>query len=242
MLPILYQNHNLILYSYPLFMGLAWGIGYQIYFSLIPEKSSRLKGQIYFWGIFVMAWLGAKVLFYLTYPKEKSVDLLTNVSFWTGGGFVFYGGFLGAMFFIFLMKLVDKKFSFQELWPMVPALVVGHGIGRIGCFLAGCCYGAETDLWWGVYMHDHYRHPTQLLEASGLLFMGWYFLKAKSSQLSLQSIYLIGYGVLRFIVEALRGDLVRGEWGPLTPSQWISCLLILAGLGLIITKNKRLAK
>lgn len=224
-------------------MGLAWGIGYQIFFSLIPQEWPRLKAQIYFWGIFVMAWLGAKVLFYLTYPEEKSVELLTNVSFWTGGGFVFYGGFLGAMLFLFVMKNLDKRFSLKELWPMVPALVIGHGIGRIGCFLAGCCFGEETDLWWGVYMHDHYRHPTQLIEASGLLLMGWYFLKAKkTSRINLMGTYLVGYGVLRIIVESLRGDLIRGEWGIMTPSQWISVLLILSGIALFTIKNRRLVQ
>src|SRR5690606_17222809 len=114
-----------------------------------------------------------------------SLDLLSNVSFWTGGGFVFYGGFLGALLFIFLMKQLDKKFSLQELWPMVPALVIGHGVGRIGCFLAGCCFGSETDLWWGVNLHDHYRHPTQLIEAVGLLLLGWFFLKSKASRINL---------------------------------------------------------
>ncbi len=242
MLPILFQNNNFIIYSYPLLMGLAWGIGYQIYFSLIPKNWPRLKAQIYFWGIFIMAWLGAKVLFYLTYPAEKSLDLLSNVSFWTGGGFVFYGGFLGALLFILLMKQLDKKFSLQELWPMVPALVIGHGVGRIGCFLAGCCFGSETDLWWGVYLHDHYRHPTQLIEAVGLLLLGWYFLKSKAPRINLLATYLLGYGVLRLIVESLRGDIVRGEWGVMTPSQWISCLLILAGFSLIAIKNRRLAQ
>lgn len=241
MLPILFQSNNLILYSYPLFMGLAWGIGYQIYFSLIPVEWPRLKAQIYFWGIFIMAWLGAKVLFYLTYPKEKSVELLSSVSFWTGGGFVFYGGFLGAMLFLFVMKSIDKRFSLKELWPMLPALVIGHGIGRIGCFLAGCCFGAETDWWWGIYLHDHYRHPTQLLEAAGLLLMGGYFLKAKTSKANMLTTYLIGYGILRLVIEDLRGDLVRGEWGFLTPSQWISGLLILAGCSILFLKNKRLA-
>ncbi len=126
---------------------------------------------------------------------------------------------------------------------MVPALVIGHGIGRIGCFLAGCCFGEETDLWWGVYMHDHYRHPTQLIEASGLLLMGWYFLKAKkTSRINLMGTYLVGYGVLRIIVESLRGDLIRGEWGIMTPSQWISVLLILSGIALFTIKNRRLVQ
>lgn len=241
MLPILYQSPELIIYSYPLLMGLAWGVGYQIYFSLIPENYPRLKAQLYFWGIFLAAWVGAKILFYQTYPEQK-VNILESVSFWTGGGFVFYGGFLGAMLFIALMKLLDKHFKLVNLWPMVPALVIGHGIGRIGCFLAGCCYGKPTEGWWGIYLHGHDRHPTQLIEALGLLMMGIYFLKARAAKLKLISIYLVGYGLLRFLVETLRGDLVRGNWGVLTPSQWISLALVASGIGLWAYNIKRLKK
>lgn len=242
MLPILYQSPDLIIYSYPLLMGLAWGIGYQIYFSLIPSDFPRLKAHLYFWGIFIAAWVGAKLLFYQTYPDTSQGNFLTNISFWTGGGFVFYGGFLGALVFIAAMKYFDRKFSLNTLWPMVPALVLGHGIGRIGCFLAGCCYGKPTDSFWGIYLHDHYRHPTQLIEAVGLIVMGIYFLKSKAPRLNLIIIYLIGYGLLRFIVESLRGDIVRGSWGMFTPSQWISIGLILSGTALIYIKNRWLDK
>ena len=241
MLPILYQSPELILYSYPLLMGLGWGVGYQIYFSLLPAETSRFRGQFYFWGIFLFAWLGAKILFYLTYPENSEANLLSEVSFWTGGGFVFYGGLIGALMFLAMTRIADKKFSLRDLWPMVPALVLGHGIGRIGCFLAGCCFGEPTDWPWGIYLHDHYRHPTQIIESLGLLIMGGYFLKSKLSPKTLMVIYLVGYGMLRLVVESLRGDIVRGSWGSLTPSQWISCLLIAGGFGLYFyNKNHQL--
>lgn len=233
MLPILYQSHDLILYSYPLLMGLGWGIAYQIYFALLEPSYPKLKAQILFWGIFISAWLGAKILFYLTFPKEQDQTLLQQLSFWTGGGFVFYGGLIGGLLFIAGFKLADKKFNIKVLWAMVPALAIGHGIGRIGCLLAGCCFGKPTDLFWGIYLHDHYRHPTQLIEAIALIVLGIYLLKAKRNKLILLSHYLITYGLIRIVVEALRGDTVRGSWGSFTPSQWISFLLISSGLTLI---------
>jgi phosphatidylglycerol:prolipoprotein diacylglycerol transferase len=240
MLPILYQNRDLILYSYPLLMGLGWGIGYQIFFANLAPSLSKLRAQFLFWGIFVCAWLGAKLLFYFTYPKDK-ILLLDQVSFWTGGGFVFYGGFIGALVFLVLYKLIDKKFMAADLWPMLPALAIGHGIGRIGCLLAGCCYGKPTDLFWGIYLHDHYRHPTQLLEAVGLLTLGVYLLTSKASRTLLISHYLVVYGLLRLGIEGLRGDVVRGHWGALSPSQWISIILILAGISCWkANKNKSL--
>lgn len=240
MLPILYQSPDLILYSYPLLMGLGWGVAYQIFFSEWDSKVSRLKGQIIFWGIFLAAWIGSKVLFYFTYPKDIS---LTEVSFWTGGGFVFYGGFIFGLLFLLGFRFIDKNFNINWLWPVLPALSIGHGIGRIGCFLAGCCFGKPTELFWGIYQHNHYRHPTQLLEAVGLFAIGIFLLKSKCDKRKLVSIYLISYGALRLLIEALRGDMVRGQWGSFTPSQWISLALLVSGTCLIIlNKNIKLAR
>lgn len=240
MLPILYQSPDLILYSYPLLMGIGWGVAYQIYSSKQTDIS-RFKAQLLFWGVFLFAWLGAKFLFILTYPEKLDDSLIKEVSFWTGGGFVFYGGFLGALLFLGCFRLIDKNLNLKTLWPMLPALAIGHAIGRIGCFLAGCCFGKPTELFWGVYLHNHDRHPTQLIEASGLFILGIYLLKSHRPQSALLSHYLIAYGLLRFWVEMLRGDLVRGSWGYFTPSQWISLGLILGGLALyFVYKNRRL--
>lgn len=240
MLPILFQSNDLILYSYPLLMGLGWGIGYQIYFSNLDATFSRLKAQILFWGIFLSAWVGAKLLFYFTFPKDNQ-NILGQVSFWTGGGFVFYGGFIGAIVFLSFFKIFDKKFRTINLWPMLPALALGHAVGRIGCLLAGCCFGKPTEFFWGIYLHDHYRHPTQLIEAIGLFAIGIYLLKSKKDKVLLIGNYLLSYGILRLFVESLRGDIVRGEWGNLTPSQWISIALVISGIAVnSINKSKGL--
>ena len=237
MLPILYQNPEFVLYSYPLLMGIGWGVAYQIFFSHL-DQLPRWKAQLLFWGIFVSAWVGAKLLFYATY-KEVNRDFLGELSFWTGGGFVFYGGFLAATCFVLIFNKLNK-ISFSQLWFLLPALAIGHGTGRIGCFLAGCCFGKPTELFWGVFMHGHYRHPTQLIEAIGLFALGFYLLYSQKEKRSLFSSYLMGYGLLRLIVEALRGDSVRGSWGILTPSQWISLGLLVAGISLIFLKKPAL--
>lgn len=240
MLPILYQSHDLILYSYPLLMGLGWGVGYQLYFSNISSTYPRYKAHILFWGIFLSAWIGAKAFFILSYPKDFGSYYL-EASFWTGGGFVFYGGFLVALLFIGIFKLFDRSFKAQDLWPMLPALAIGHGIGRIGCLLAGCCFGKPTNLFWGIYLHDHYRHPTQIIEAGVLIALGIYLLKSKASKILLIGLYLLSYGTLRLGIEALRGDEIRGQWGALTPSQWISLAMIFSGLMVVfLNKNRRL--
>lgn len=239
MLPILYQNHDLILYSYPLLMGIGWGIAYQVFFSLTDLP--KFKAQVLFWGIFVAAWIGAKLFFILTSSGDTS--LISNTNFWMGGGFVFYGGLLGGFLFVVLLKLIDKSMVIEKLWPILPALTLGHATGRVGCFLAGCCFGKPTDHFWGVFMHGHYRHPTQLIEAFGLFVLGLYLLRSKKARPILLTVYLLGYGVLRFVVELLRDDAIRGSWGVFTPSQWVSVILIVSGIFLIIfNKNNSLEK
>jgi phosphatidylglycerol:prolipoprotein diacylglycerol transferase len=227
MLPILFQSHDLVIYSYPLLMGIGWGVGYQSFLSrsVLPYKYTLIT----FWGIFVSAWLGAKGLFLVTIPERASQELLISFNFWTGGGFVFYGGLLGAAGFLLLYRILKFPWSSKSLWSLIPALTMGHAIGRLGCFLAGCCYGKETDWWWGVHLHGADRHPTQLLESLGLFLLSWIMLKRPSSRQNLR-LYLVTYGGLRFVLEFLRGDIIRGSWSFLTPSQWISLGLLLVGL------------
>lgn len=238
MLPILFQNNSFILYSYPLFMGLGWGIGYQIFFEFLPETFTRLRAQILFWGLFVFAWLGAKIFFLYTVPHDLSASLMQESSFWLGGGFVFYGGFLGGLFYLLILKGLKFPLDRKILLSIIPALTIGHAVGRFGCFLAGCCYGKETDWWWGIPLHGAHRHPTQLLEFLFLLSLGIYSLRSKSKHLI--STYLVCYGLIRLFIEALRGDLIRGEWGMLTPSQWISLALVGAGAFIFIRNTRHL--
>lgn len=233
MLPILFQSPELTLYSYPLFMGLGWGIAYQIYMSFIPETVPRRWPLILFWGSFLFAWLGAKLLFFFTVPEQISQEILMSSSFWLGGGFVFYGGFLGVLAFLLLYRSFQAPVELRLLYPMLPALAFGHGIGRLGCLLAGCCYGAITEWWWGVPHGDVHRHPTQLIEALGLFFIGTFLLRSKKPQRTLVAYYFLSYSVLRFIIELLRGDEIRGQWGPLTPSAWISLVLATAGIAVL---------
>ena len=241
MLPILFQSNNLIIYSYPLLMGLGWGIAYQIYFGLLGESVPRKQGMFLYWGIFLSSWIGAKVLFYLTLPSG-SESILTNSNFWLGGGFVFYGGLLGGMIFLLALLLLKFPLNTNNFWPVLPALTMGHAIGRIGCLLAGCCFGKETDFFWGIFLHGHYRHPTQLLEALFLFGMSFHLLKSKKPKAILLTQYFCAYGVQRFIIEMLRGDAIRGYWWALTPSQWISIFLVVLGVTLRIYYQKNPSK
>lgn len=207
-------------------------MAYQVFFGLLPHDFGQVKGQFLFWSLFLVSWIGAKSLFYLTLPSHLSHDLLTQMSFWTGGGFVFYGGLLAGLIYLVIIQLCGFKLKVDHLWPILPALTFGHAVGRLGCLLAGCCFGKETDWWWGIYQHGHDRHPTQLLEAIGLFLLGAYLLKSQKAKSLLLAQYFVFYGIIRFGVEMLRGDEIRGEWGVMTPSQWISLGLVLLGVSL----------
>lgn len=164
-------------------------------------------------------------------------DCLAALEFWQGG-LTFYGGLLlavpGGLWF--------ARRKGMATWRVAdiaaPCIMLGLALGRVGCFLNGCCYGVATDAWMGIQLpgHAHAVHPTQLYEAAGalalcvLLHRG---LRAGSSGPgAIFGWMLVGYGALRFGLELLRAD-PRGGIGPLSTSQLLSIPLILAGLCLI---------
>jgi phosphatidylglycerol:prolipoprotein diacylglycerol transferase len=221
-------------------LGLAWGIGYQVFFSHLGDSLSTGKAQLFFWGLFIFSWLGAKVLFIIN--TQSNTLFFIDKNFWLGGGLVYYGGLIGGFFYYILFKYLHRDINFQKIWPIFPALTAGHGIGRIGCFLAGCCYGKKTNWIWGIYQHGEFRHPTQLIEGIGLILFSIYFIKDKGKKTHLFSLYAVSYGILRILIELLRGDQERGIWWILPPSVWLSVILICLGVGYNLINNSKMLR
>lgn len=217
-------------------MGIAWGVGYELFFYLFLKTHNRKLGRLIFWGTFIFSWIGSKLLFLLTQQDDLD-NLVTNLSFWTGGGFVFYGGVIGASIFLWVLRNLRTDFEFKDLYPILPALTLGHAIGRIGCFLAGCCFGKETHSFIGIALHSAQRIPTQIIESGFLFLLTIYLLKSKKEKINLISYYFLLYGGFRFVLEFYRGDNVRGFWIFLTPSQWVS--LFMVGFGFVILHKFR---
>lgn len=222
MLPILFSLGDLHIYSYPLFMGIAWGIGFHLSRSLL--KISDRNFSYLFWGSFLSSWLGAKAFFLLSTPEVS-----TSTSFWFGGGFVFYGGIIAGLIFLILLGHFNKEINLKDMGILSIPICFSQGLGRLGCFLAGCCFGNDSTLPWAVHLHDKFRHPVQIYEALGLFILGYLLWKSRKNNLFVT--YFIGYGVLRFLLEFLRGDEIRGitSWG-LSYSQIVSMVLITLGL------------
>lgn len=166
-------------------------------------------------------------------------------------GITFLGGLIGgAAVFLVGYRLFAKekeRAHFSTILDAAPCcILIGHGLGRIGCFFAGCCHGIETDSFLGVYfpVHQAKMYPTQLFEAAFLFIMSgvtsYLFLKDKKINLI---VYLISYGIFRFLIEFLRGDDSRGKFllSFLTPSQTWSAIMVILGAALLYFyfKNKR---
>lgn len=200
--------------------------------------------------------VGAKLLLVLVDFDQYRLSPRALLDVLQSGG-VFYGGLLGGIPVAWWYIKKHRLPLFRTLDVMAPAVALGQAIGRLGCFAAGCCYGAPSTTVWSVIFHDESAHalvgvplgiplhPSQLYESLGttaLLFGLLAVRKRRRFQGQVFSFYLIGYAVLRFSLEFLRGDVARGSvfGGTLSTSQFIAILvafLTLAALPLIAKRK-----
>jgi len=225
MLPILLSFNGWTVYSYPFLVGISWGVGYHYF----RERKFLNESLLLFFSLFVVSWLGAKLAYLITAPV---MNIASSPNFWLGGGFVFYGGLLSSLVFLILL-LVFEKIHLTDITLMIEPLLIGHAIGRLGCFLAGCCYGSIIDFLPRDLLHLGHRHPVQLYEGFGLIMIVSLLRKFPAKLIAK---YLISYGLLRFILEFFRGDEDRGYWVYFSPSQWISLFLVISG-GYLLLKD-----
>jgi len=257
MFPRLLQLGSISLYSYGLFVAIGAWVGISIGSrnaerrGLDPNKSWNLGLLMVLTGL-----LGAKILLvlndwnhFLHHPGE-----LLSLSTLQAGG-VFSGGLICALLAAtwYLHHCEMPVLTTADCFA--PGLALGHAIGRLGCFSAGCCYGKATHAAWGVVFTNPlaYRlagtplgiplHPTQLIE-SGVELLSFLFLSSllnrKLRDGRVAGAYLVIYGFARFFIEFLRGDPGRGEvlGGLLSDTQLISILLVAFG-GLLWLRREK---
>lgn len=175
---------------------------------------------------------------------SKHLNMMLSDLFST---FVFYGGLLGMLLAVYIYGR-RRKLSLRVFCGlMVPAIPLFHAFARVGCFLAGCCYGIEAP--WGVVFNasavapNHVPLvPIQLFEAAFnmLLFAALAILSRRLVQKwRVLPIYFLAYGMARFVLEFFRGDYIRGHVWIFSTSQWISIFLIMAAVGLLIKYSDR---
>jgi phosphatidylglycerol---prolipoprotein diacylglyceryl transferase len=199
--------------------------------------------------IILGAVFGARLLYVISYWNQEFAGKPFYHIFNMRSGLVFYGGLIGSCLGTIIYCLRHKLRIWMVGDVFAPSVALGHGIGRIGCFMTGCCYGRECSLPWAVHFpKDHWTHgagvhPTQLYEAGlNLLFYGflaWYF-KRRRFEGEVFAIYLVGYAIIRAIVEVFRGDYSRHfVANMLTPGQLVSIFIFAAGMTLWMSKNSR---
>jgi len=219
------------LYAYGLALALAMAAGVWLSarraarFGFAPDDVFDAAMPVVLSGL-----LGAKLLFLATSWREYAANpwaILASIR----GGFVYYGSFIGGAAGA-IAWLRWKKYPILPFGDVVaPGLALGQAIGRIGCFFNGCCYGGPVS--WGVIFPSLgdgiARHPVQLYESAGtlLLALGLTRLAPQGKGGRVLGLYLVGYGVLRFLLEILRAD----DRGPVLPlGLSVSQALSLAGI------------
>lgn len=253
-----------ILFQFPEFLPLIGGkaihvygvmvaLGFVVGMIYIRRESARVgvdpeKAMDLFFYLIVAGIVGARILYFINSAKLEIQDPLAFFRVWEGG-LVFQGGVIACVGVAIWYSRRHGIPFFRIGDIFAPALALGHGIGRIGCFFAGCCYGRQCDINFplavtfphlenhGIAPYGVPLYPTQLFEAAGefliftilLLYRG-----RKTFEGGVVLLYFIMYAVLRSIVETLRGDQVRGfiiePW--LSRAQGISLLMVLVAVGL----------
>jgi phosphatidylglycerol:prolipoprotein diacylglycerol transferase len=190
--------------------------------------------------------LGAKLMMFvvdLPYYTQHPGEIFSFATLRAGG--VFYGGLIAALAVAAWYMRKTKLPLLVTADVFAPAIALGHGIGRLGCFTAGCCWGVSCTRPWAVTFTDPVAnqlvgvplnvplHPTQLYEAAAeFAIFGVLYWRARAPRLpgDLISLYLLLYGATRFTVEFFRFHEQGNLWGgPLDTSQWISLALMAAG-------------
>lgn len=255
MLPILkfsVLNYPVRIPMYNLMIGIGLILGL-IVFEHISLKNRLKKSEIDSLTVVILISLLSGFVSAAIFDKfvhyHNIKDIVSHLLVFTG--LTFAGGLLGGLIAFFISyKLVLKNFHRigNHLNCVVPAVLIAHCMGRIGCFFGGCCFGKPTNSIIGVNFpvgslaYNVYGNvkvlPTELIEASFLfvLFLIFYFWVKKN----LFEYYLIFYGAFRFIIEFFRGD----DRGCLfqtvfSPSQCLSAIMFFTGMILLFFNFKQ---
>jgi phosphatidylglycerol:prolipoprotein diacylglycerol transferase len=204
--------------------------------------------------------VGAKLLLILdnwSAFRAAPVLVLGLTTFRSGG--VFLGGFALAFIACLFYALRARLPLLRTMDIAAPAIALGHGIGRMGCLAAGCCYGRPTTLPWGITFHSQFAarttgvplgiplHPTQVYESitefALCAILLWLFSRRHNDG-EIMGFWLFSYGLARFFLEFLRGDAGRGSvfGGALSVTQLLAVLMVIAGGALWLRPRPRPAQ
>jgi phosphatidylglycerol:prolipoprotein diacylglycerol transferase len=190
----------------------------------------KLFHILFFWDEFIAGW------------RAEGLHSLRE-------GFVFSGGFTVAALAA-VVYLRSRRLPVAKIADLIaPCGAIGHALGRLGCFFNGCCYGKACSLPWAVTFPPPHAmagipvHPTQLYEVIGnvALFFGLSaFAKHKRFDGQVWWLYVLSYGILRFVIEFFRGDYERFYFGEFTIGHVIAAIMIVVALMALTRPHSRL--
>lgn len=246
--PVLFEYGRITLYTYGLFVALAfitglWLAGREAERRGLDPRMVQDLGFV----VLIAAIVGARLFFVLIEWRHFVDHPLQIFEIWKGG-LVFYGGFTAAILAGGLYVRAKGLPTWEVGDLAVPSLALGQALGRLGCFSAGCCFGAACDLPWAVTFSDPRSlaplgvalHPAQLYAAVAnlaifaVLYWGVRLRQRSSGQVL--GAYLVLYPITRFLLEFLRDD-PRGALGALSTSQAMSLPLLAVGLWILFTRR-----
>ncbi len=223
--PILIKLGPITIYSYGVMVAVGFGLATLLIYRC-ASKFNVNKDMIIDLAIIILiaGMVGARLLYILLNLNYYIANLL-EIPNLSKGGLVWYGGFLSALF-ASAWYIRKKGFNFWNVGDlMAPYIALAQAIGRIGCFLNGCCYGIEG--------HPVQIYSSLLLLAIFAILRLWQDRRHFAGEIFLA--YCILYSSKRFSIEFLRGDNPRIIYG-LTLSQFISILVILISFIVFVYK------
>lgn len=252
--PILFELGSWPVYTYGILLAAAYLLGLQL-----AVWRARKRGvdpnRVMDLGIWIIiaALVGAKALLIVVdwdHYRSNPGDVFSLVR--SAG--VFYGGLVVATItgFLLIRRYRLPVWTTADLYA--PGIALGHVIGRMGCFFAGCCWGKPTDAPWAITFTNPAAaenvgtplnialHPTQLYEAGAELLILALLLATERRGRYFAGrtfwLYMLLYGITRFVIEIYRGD-PRGELFGMSTSQFVSVLLVPISLVMLYWLSRR---
>ncbi len=206
--PILFEVGPVIVYSYGFMLMVAFLLS--IFVAIREAKARAIAVEsVYDLAFFILigGLIGARLAFVFYNWPLFALNPWEALAVWEGG-LSFYGGLIGGLV-AGLIFVYWKNLVLEDMFDIVGiSLPLGISIGRVGCFLNGCCYGKPTHLPWGVFFPGvgYKAHPTQLYELfyTFLIFLIVYFFRYRIGRGNVFLVFLLLYSFFRFLNEFLR--------------------------------------